>query len=175
MAKSFTASRAFDHKKFGRLGLADFTVESKSDIGFLLNGKELPAASIDHLLTFALQSLQDAYAGAENAEDAQERFDAKLGRILAGTLGTRTGGTGATALTVEIRNLLRPQIKAAFTADEWKALDADARDEKIDAVFAEQSPETQAAIEEAAKAEIARKAAEKAAKAGLLAALSIKL
>lgn len=175
MAKNetYTASRAYDHKTYGRMGTAEFTVTG-DNVKFTLNGTELPAASVDHLMVFALQTLQDAYAGAENAADAQERFDGKLKRILEGTLGTRTGGAGVDPVTAEIRAIIRGDVKKAV-GDEWKAMEEDARNAAIDAVFADQPEEVQAALTEAAKEAIVRKAAERAAKAALGAKLSIKL
>lgn len=172
--KNITVARSYDHKTHGRIGVAEFTVESKSDIGFMLNGQELPASSVDHLLTFALQSLQDAYAGAESEADAKERFNAKLDRILAGTLGTRSGGSGVDPIVAEVRNLIRADVKKAV-GDDWKTMEEDARNAAIDQVFESQSAEVQLTLREAAKGEIARKAAEKAAKAALGAKLTINL
>lgn len=172
--KTITVARSYDHKAHGRIGVAEFTVESKSNIGFMLNGQELPQSSVDHLLTFALQSLQDAYAGAENETDAKERFNAKLERILAGTLGTRSGGSGVDPITVEVRNIIRADVKKAI-GDDWKAMEEDARNAAVDQVFNDQPEEVRDALTEAAKGEIARKQAEKAAKAALGAKLTIKL
>lgn len=174
MAK-LVASRTYDHKAYGRIGIAELEVEAKSDIVVMLNGQELPPQSVDHILTFALQTLQDAYAGAESEEDAKARFTAKLDRILAGTLGTRSGGAGVDPVTVEIRSLIRGDVKAALGADTWKAMEEDARNEAIDGVFAQQDEATQRALIDAAKAEIARKAAAAAAKAELGKKLAIKL
>lgn len=175
MAKTLNAARTYDHKKFGRIGVAELLVKSESDIIVMLNGKELPASSIDHLLTFALQSLQDAYAGAESEADAKERFNAKLERILNGTLGVRSGGAGVDPVMVEIRSIIRGDVKAAIGAETWKAMEEDARNEAIDGVFAQQDEATQRALIDAAKAEIARKAAERAAKAELGKKLVIKM
>lgn len=172
MTKSFTAARAYDHKTFGRIGTAEFVIESKADVTFTLNGKELPASSIDHLMTFALQSLQDAYAGAENEKDAIDRFEGKLTRILEGTLGTRSGGSGVDPIVAEVRNIIRADVKKAV-GDDWKTMEEDARNAAIDQVFESQSEEVQETLREAAKGEIARKAAEKAAKAALGAKLTI--
>jgi hypothetical protein len=178
MTKLFSVARSYDRKNSDggkdRIGLAEFTIESKAEMVVKLNGQELPAASIDHLLTFALQSLQDAYAGAESESDARERFEAKLERIINGTLGTRTGGSGVDPITVEIRNLIRADIKKAI-GDDWKTMDDDARNEALDKVFGDQPDDVKAALTDAAKGEIARKAAEKAAKAALGSKLTINL
>jgi hypothetical protein len=175
MAKSVIASRAFDHKVYGRMGVAEFLIESKSDIGFMLNGQELPPQSVDHLLTFALQTLQDAYAGAEDATDAQTRFNAKLERILAGTLGTRSGGSGIDEFTRLMRTVLRPLVKDATGAAAWKELDEDARTDAIDAAYAAQADDGKAMIAEAVERKKAEIAAEAAAKAALKGSIKISL
>ncbi len=179
MTKSFTVSRSYDRKNASggkdRIGIAEFLIESKSDVIMMLNGQELSPASIDHLMTFALQTLQDAYAGAEDEADAKGRFEAKLARILDGTIGTRSGGgSGVDPVVAEIRNLIRADIKKAI-GDDWKTMDDDARNAALDKVFADQPEDVQAALTEAAKGEIARKAAEKAAKAALGSKLTINL
>jgi hypothetical protein len=175
MAKSVIASRAFDHKVYGRMGVAEFLIESKSDLVFMLNGQELPPQSVDHLLTFALQTLQDAYAGAEDATDAQARFNAKLTRILEGTLGTRSGGNGVTEETRIMRMVLRPLVKDAVGKEGWKDMDEEARIAAIDSAYAglDESGKERVALKVAS--ERARIAAEAADKAELKNAISISL
>src|SRR5688572_14266848 len=99
----FNIARSFDHKLHGRIGLVEVEADVKS-ITISTGGvaHELPATSIEYLLTFALQNLQDAYAGAENAADATARFGKKLDRLLAGTIGAREAGDGASAETKAI-------------------------------------------------------------------------
>lgn len=175
MTKTLNASRTYDHKTFGRIGVAELLVESESDIVVMLNGQELPAQSIDHLLTFALQSLQDAYAGAESEVDALERFNAKLTRILEGTLGTRSGGGGVDEFTRLMRMVLRPLVKEAAGAAAWKDMDEEARVAAIDAAYAAQGDEGRGMIAEAVERKKAEIAAEAAAKAGLKNAIKISL
>ena len=60
-------SRTFDHKAHGRIGI----VNMEAAVAYIaIDGKELPVSSIEYLLTFALQNLQDAYAGADSAAEA---------------------------------------------------------------------------------------------------------
>lgn len=61
-----------------------------------IDGKELPDASLVYLMNFALQSLQDAYAGADDLTDAIARFEKKRDALLDGTIGVRSGGGGMT-------------------------------------------------------------------------------
>ena len=50
----FTIARAFDHKTHGRIGLVNLEADVKA---VTIDGKELPATSVEYLLTFALQNL----------------------------------------------------------------------------------------------------------------------
>lgn len=175
MTKTLNAARTYDHKAFGRIGVAELLLESESAIVVKLNGQELSAQSVDHLLIFALQTLQDAYAGAKDAEDAQKRFDDKLGRILAGTIGTRTGGSGASEEQRLIRMVLRPLVKAAMDAAAWKELDEDERIDAIDAAYAGLDDAGKAKVGAAVQRKREELAAEAAAKAELAGAIKISL
>lgn len=139
----FEINRAFDHKTHGRIGLVKMEVDCKS---ITINGTELPASSIEYLLTFALQNLQDAYAGADSAADAQARFGKKLDRLIAGTIGVREAGDGASA-EVRMRRTVLGEILRKTDAGKtaWKAHEAD-RDEWLDAVFDKQAESVQAEI-----------------------------
>lgn len=171
MAKinTVTVARSFDHKVHGRIGVVNLSAE----VGTVtIDGKELPATSVEYLLTFALQNLQDAYAGADSADDAKGRFEKKLARLVEGTIGTREAGDGASAETKAVRAVIGDMLRAA---GKWKevigSLDEDKREARLDEVFAKQSEAGQAGIvakakermEEAAK----RKAAAKAMASGL--------
>ena len=140
----FTIARAFDHKAHGRIGLVNVEADVKS---ITVDGKELPASSIEYLLTFALQNLQDAYAGADSADDAKGRFAKKLDRLLAGTIGVREAGDGASAETRMVRTVLGDMLRGA---GKWKeiigALDEADRPAKLDEIFAKQPEAKQAAI-----------------------------
>jgi hypothetical protein len=156
--REFAIARAFDHKAFGRIGLVNMT----ASVGKVMIGdKELPASSVEYLLTFALQNLQDAYAGADSAEDATARFDKKLARLVDGTIGVREAGSGVSA-EIKVRRTVMGELlrksdagKAALKARE------DDRDVFLDEVFAKQAEAAQAAI----MATVAERIAEAQAKA----------
>lgn len=77
----------------GRIG----AVELVADIASMsVNGNALPTASIDYLLNFSLQSLQDAYAGADDLAEATANWEKKLNALIEGTIGVRAGGSGMT-------------------------------------------------------------------------------
>jgi hypothetical protein len=70
-------------------------VELQADIAeFKVNGKQLPQTSIEYLLNFSLQSLQDAYAGADDLTEATANWEKKLAALMDGTVGVRSGGGG---------------------------------------------------------------------------------
>ncbi len=149
----FTIARAFDHKAHGRIGLVNVEADVKS---MTIDGKELPAQSIEYLLTFALQSFQDAYAGAESADDAKGRFAKKLDRVIAGTIGLREAGDGASAETRMIRTVLGDMLRQA---GKWKeiigVLEENERAAKLDEIFAKQPEAKQAAIRASAAERLA--------------------
>lgn len=147
----FEINRAFDHKTHGRIGLVKMEADCKS---ITINGTELPASSVEYLLTFALQNLQDAYAGADSAADAQARFGKKLDRLIAGTIGVREAGDGASAEVKMIRTVLGETLRKTEKGKAaWKAHEDD-RAEWLDAVFAKQSDEVQAEIKAKADARL---------------------
>lgn len=82
--------REYTHKRFGLIGSVRLTVPTE---GWVLDDVPLTAAGVTHLATFALQSLQDAYAGAKDEGEALALWEKKLDRIMEGTIGTRTGVT----------------------------------------------------------------------------------
>ena len=164
--KEYPINRAFDHKTHGRIGIVEM---SAGVSGISINGKELPASSIEYLLTFALQNLQDAYAGAESADDAKARFGKKLDRLIAGTIGAREAGDGASAEVRMRRTVMGELIRRSGDAGKaaWKAHEDD-RDEWLDAAFAKQTEAKQADIMRLVAERIAE-AAEKAKQAKALA------
>lgn len=99
------------------------------DSGFTLNGKELPAESIRHLMTFALQSLQDSYAGAKDEAEAKGNFAKKLDKILNGTIGTRDGSGGEEPWVAMAVKLFRGQLKAQVVG--YDKLEAKEKDSAI--------------------------------------------
>jgi hypothetical protein len=160
-----TIVRPFDHKTFGRIG----TVTLSAGVNDMsLNGTVLPASSIEYLLTFALQNLQDAYAGAESAVEAVARWEKKLDRLLAGTIGTREAGDGASATVRMIRTVLRELVRKSDKWAAFKELGESEQNEKLDALYAKQSDAS------AIDAEVAKRIAalaEKAKQAKALAAM----
>lgn len=81
--------RKYAHKTYGDIAALTLVVPAE---GWTLNGEALPEASVKHLATFALQSLQDAYAGSKSADTAKAAFEKKANKIFGGTIGTRATG-----------------------------------------------------------------------------------
>lgn len=148
-----TTSRSYAHKVYGQIGTVTMT---SPDGDWTLNGQPLPERSVDHLLTFALQTLQDAYAGADSTDVAKKKFDDKLAKLLAGTLGTRlASGEAVDDATRHMRMIMRPLVAANFGKLAWKAMEEDEKVEYIDEAYAGLSPDDKAAIDEAVAEAIA--------------------
>lgn len=77
--------RQYAHKTFGTIG----SVKLEFAGLIAIDNQQLPEASMRALLNHGLQLLQDAYAGAKNADAAQKAFDEKLTKLLAGNFGSR--------------------------------------------------------------------------------------
>lgn len=103
--------RNYAHRTHGAIGAVTFVAP---DGTYTLNGKALPESSIAHLLRFALQTLQDAYAGATDAAECVGAFDKKLNAIINGTLGTRMGGNGVDEETSVARSIVRMALKTSW-------------------------------------------------------------
>jgi len=110
-------NREFNHRTFGHIG----KVFLESDVTTVkLNGKPIPESSIEYLLTFALQSLQDAYAGAKTEAEAKGGWEKKLDAIVGGTLGAR--GTGGVTVSEEVavgRIIVRRLYKEQIGKEEY--------------------------------------------------------
>lgn len=164
--------RAFDHKAFGRIGVAELV----ADVGMVtINGNEVPASSVEYLLTFALQNLQDAYAGADNADEAKARWQKKFDRLIAGTIGTREAGDGASVEVRTIRTILRGLVKKSPAWAAFKELDESVQNEKLDALYAKQDAEKKAAIDAEVKKRIAEAEAKRKQAAALADAIAVDL
>lgn len=100
--------RAFVHRTYGDIGSVTMTGNAK----IALDGKDLPDASVAYLMNFALQSLQDAYAGAKTDDEAKANWAKKLKTLVEGTVGIRTGGSGVDALTKLMRSVAREIVRA---------------------------------------------------------------
>lgn len=145
----YAVTRAFNHRTYGAIG----QVTLSGGIGDLeLNGQTLPGRSVEYLLTFALQSLQDAYAGAANADEAKAAFDKKLNAIINGTIGIRTGGgNGKPAYWKFVRAIVRDALTKRKA--EYEALDGAAeKNAFLDEAFAGLPDDVKAKIEAKANA-----------------------
>lgn len=158
-------NRKFTHRTFGHIGDVTFTVPKGK---FAINGQELPDTSVAHLMTFALQTLQDAYAGAKSTDEALGAFNGKLDKLLNGTIGTRGTGDGADERTRVARSVVQQAAKAKFGAKspEWATftgLSDDEQNAKLDEWYADNREAFDPAVEE----EMARRAAKRDAKTAL--------
>lgn len=163
-------NRTYNHKTFGEIGAVTFTVPKGS---FKLNGHELPESSVSHLMTFALQTLQDAYAGAKSTDEAKGAFNGKYDKLLNGSIGTRGSGDGADERTRVARSLVHTSAMAKLgkDSDDWKkflALTESEQNAKLDLWYEIHAAEFDPEID----AEIARRAAKRAAKEKLKAAVT---
>lgn len=156
----YNVTRDFAHRTYGAIG----SVRLTAGIGEVeLNGKTIPGRSVEYLLTFALQSLQDAYAGADNADEAKARFDKKLAAIIDGTIGVRgNGGGGVSELTKVCRSVAREMLRAAFAKagkkyGDFTSLPAAEQNEKLDAIIEKHREHVEAEAKKriAAKAKVA--------------------
>lgn len=157
-------TRSFVHRTFGNIGSVALVAPGGK---FTLDGEELPESSVTHLLTFALQTLQDAYAGAESADDAKADWETKRKRLIDGTIGTRGGG-GVDEETRVARIVVRRAVKAKFGAKspEWArftGLSDDEQNAKLD----EWRTANADAFAPAIADEMARRKAEREQRAGL--------
>ena len=132
--------RTFSTRAKSAIGEASIgEVRLTGEARLLLDGKELPAKSVEYLMTFALQSLQDAYAGAETLDAAKAAWAAKRDKLLSGDIGAR-GPAALVSIEVRIaRDIMRDIFhkKASESARKaYKAADADGRNAILDAAIA---------------------------------------
>lgn len=142
--------RTYTHRTFGKIGEATLVAPKGK---YVLNGNELPEASVAHLLTFALQTLQDAYAGAKSTDEAQGAFNGKYDKLLNGSIGTRASGDGADEKTRVARSVVRGAVKAKFgsKSPEWAkftGLDDAAQAAKLDEWYAKNEATFAPVVEE---------------------------
>lgn len=164
-------NRTFTHRTFGAIGAVTFTAPNGK---YAINGTVLPDASVAHLMTFALQTLQDAYAGAKSTDEALGAFNGKLDKLLNGTIGTRGTGDGADERTRVARSVVQQAAKAKFGAKspEWATFTGLADDEqaaKLDGWY----EANKAAFDPAIDEEMVRRAARRDAKNALAGAVAI--
>jgi hypothetical protein len=172
-------NRSYDHRggktktPFGHIGDVKFETPKGK---YLLNGHELPESSIAHLMDFALQTLQDAYAGSLSRDEALGDFNKKLDKILNGTLGTRSGGDGADERTRVMRSVVHLAAKARFGSKsaEWATftgLDDEARNAKYESWY----EANKAAFDPSIDEEMERRAAKRTANATLAKAVTFEM
>jgi hypothetical protein len=156
-------NRNYAHREYGAIGAVELEVPEGE---WKLDGKVLPESSVAALAKFALQILQDAYAGAKSTDEAQANFDKKRLKLATGNLGLRASN-GETESERVTRQIVRDAFKAKVGKDspEWKDFDALGKDEqaaKLDAMFAKNAKALQPAVDAKLKTladERARKAA----------------
>ena len=139
MSHPVSIVREFATRESSVIGAATIaTVRLTGDATLALDGKPLSGASIEYLMTFALQSLQDAYAGKTTLADAKAAFDAKYERLIDGTIGVRGPGSAVSEETRIGREIVRDKLRAKG-GDAWKAYkdaaDADAKAAILDAII----------------------------------------
>lgn len=163
--------RSFTHRTFGAIGAVTFETPKGR---YAINGQVLPESSVAHLMTFALQTLQDAYAGAKSTDEALGAYNGKLDKLLNGTIGTRAAGDGADERTRVARSVMYAAAKAKFGAKspDWATftgLDDDARNAKLDAWLVTNEAELSGAIND----EMAAREAKRNRKASLASTVTI--
>lgn len=126
-----------------------------------LDGKALPATSIEYLMTFALQSLQDAYAGSDSAEAARTAWSTKRDKLIEGTIGARGPGASVPLETKIAREIMRDLFNAKASAEDRAAYKAADNAERL-AMLDDRIDRNRAAIDKLVAAEIKRRAETKA-------------
>lgn len=136
--------RNFAHKRFGEIGRVVLEADVKT---VKLNGKPIPEGSIEYLMNFALQSLQDAYAGATDEAEAKASWQKRFDRLVEGKIGVREGGSGVSEEVRVARTIVRAKLKAKLTKGDYEAKYKD-DDEAVDAVFAKNKDKLQPFVDE---------------------------
>lgn len=170
--------RATDTGKWnGRIGATELVIAAVDENGrilqdirvaMFLDGGILPDASAQYQANFSLQSLQDAYAGAESLDEAKGNWGKKRDALIAGEIGVRSG-EGVSTFTSIARQIVRAQLKKANGAksEAWVAFTAKSDAEQnavLDAKIAAASDAFRAAIAE----EVTARANEAARKRALI-------
>lgn len=147
-------------------GTVNLTVPDK---GWKLDGKPLGGNAVAYLGTYALQCLQDTYAGVGTSvtvDDARKRFAARYDSLIDGTVGLRREGEPAIVQYRRgvVRDKLGPDNRAKY-----KALEPADRPAFLDNVYGGAPDSVRAAIDKMAErlmaeAEAARKRAAEIAK-----------
>lgn len=181
MVKEITVNRVYEKRATeksawnGRVGMAELVLSAKGgEITMTLNGKTIPESMVNYLLNFSLQSMQDAYAGAESLSEATSWFEKKLDAIQNGTVGAR-GGSGVSEETIVQRIVARAAYLASAKVSDadktaFKAMSDDDANALLDGIFTKNAAKLAEAVakktQERSEAR-AKRAAEKAEAAKL--------
>ena len=182
MTKELTVNRVYEKRATeksawsGRVGMAELKLSAADgQIVMTLNGMSLSDAMVQYLMTFSLQSLQDAYAGADSLSEATANFSKKLDAIQNGTIGSR-GGSGVSEETICQRLVAKAAYFAsAKVSDAEKTAAKEWDDEKsaefFDGLFAKNEAKLRDAVSRKMeeRAEARRKRAEEKASAAKMA------
>ena len=138
-------TREFTHRTFGALGAVTLEIDGDR---WTLNGKTLPASSVEHLATFALQTLQDAYAGAKDAGEARALWAKKRYKLIAGGIGVRTAGASVGEET-KLWRVVAGRVLRQKAPERWKEMkeDVDAIDAFVEKNRAKLQPFFDAEVE----------------------------
>lgn len=171
IARVFTKRETAKSAWSGRIGHVELVADVKS---MTLDGAKLPDASIEYLLNFSLQSLQDAYAGAEDLAEATGSWEKKRDALLDGTIGVRGSGGGMSDEDRAAYYVAEQAVRAKVGTDAWKEMDDEARVARTESAIEKLRTADADAFEAAVAARVAhvveqrqKRAAEKAALGGL--------
>lgn len=158
----------------GRIGATELVMSISPDGNLVatLDGNVLPDASVQYLLNFSLQSLQDAYAGAESIDEATGNWGKKRDALIKGEIGAR--GEGVSTFTGVARQIMRALLKKAAgpKSEAWVAFIAKS-DADQNKVLDEKFEANRAALEPAVNAEIERRTNEAKAKKAIMDSISL--
>ena len=161
VARVFTKRETEKSAWSGRVGHAELFVSD--DGAWTLDGKVLPRVSIEYLMNFSLQSLQDAYAGADSMDEAQANWTKKYNALVEGTIGQRSSD-GVDEETRVARKVVLAALIAKYGKDSEQAKSDEAA---LDALF-EKNKKAFAPI---VADEMARLAEQRAAKKAIASAI----
>lgn len=120
---------------------------------------DMPAAAWLKIMSYGAQrTFNDAVGGSDKtAEDKVAKIKEMIDAYLAGDIGRRASAS-VDPVTAAIRSIIR-QLWKAQDADGYKAAkDEDDIDDRLDAIFAGQPEDAQAAIRKRAEADVAARA-----------------
>jgi hypothetical protein len=161
---ALTIERKFGHKTYGPIG--DIVLTIPNTEGWTITTEDgeytLGITAVTHLANFALQTLQDSYAGARSIDKAKAAFDKKLGRVIEGAIGIRATGPRDPVRSRALRNAMQfapgKDAKAkreaanvwldndpSWLADAAAEIERDARRAAAAAKVAVETPEAEAA------------------------------